>query len=338
MADEKLATILFADLMNPRELATNLSLQEYDEMIVDFQNTMSLVTSGHLREFGYVGGGVDSEWSLAGEELCVFLYSGDLRFDIRNALLVAVKIKLGWLASIFNQKILMEGRPVSRLSVGIDYGNVIKDIRHRPVSMRHYLNPVKGHAIHSTKRIESVAREGTVYQVMAGESIHQFCREHRPVNVTFSQPRHHALKGFEEENAVYEVVSLINYEIVPSMPDSFRDRLQEVMEYAVVQPVPEPWVYFTLLRHYISCIIRGGREETAEKAVQLADQALGVLEYKKTLYNILGWLYAYCDRLRDPDKALQYFGQSLNIDPNDPVALIHSARIAGSNPHREVQP
>ena len=334
MTDDTLATMLFADLMNPNELAKSLSLQEYDEMIVDFQNTMSLVTSGHLSQFGYVGGGVDSEWSLAGEELRIFLYSGDLRFDVRNILLVAVKIKLGWLASIFNQKILMEGRSVSRLSVGVDYGSVIKDIRHKPVSMRQYLNPVKGHAIHLTKRIESVARDGTVYQVMAGESLHRFCGEHRPVNISFSEPRRQALKGFEEEKAIYEVVSLINYEIVPTMPDSFRDRLQEVMEYAVVQPMPEPWIYFTLLRHYISEIVRGGAEETADKAVRLAEQALGVLAYKKALYNILGWLYTYCDHLQNPEKALHYFDQSLDIDPNDRAASVHRARIAKSDLHK----
>jgi tetratricopeptide (TPR) repeat protein len=127
------------------------------------------------------------------------------------------------------------------------------------------------------------------------------------------------------------VVALINYEIVPTMPDSFRDRLQEVMEYAAVQTMPEPWVYFTLLRHYISDIIRGGREETADKAVRLANQALGVLEYKKTLYNILGWLHTYCDSLRNPAKAVQYFDQALNIDPNDRAASVHRARIKGAN-------
>ena len=337
MVDETLATMLFADLMNPSELATNLSLQEYDEMIVDFQNTMSLVSSSHLREYGYVGGGVDSEWSLSGEELRIFLYSGDLYFDVRNVLLISVKIKLGWLASIFNQKILMEGRPASRLSVGIDYGHVIKDIRHRPVSMRQYLNPVKGHALHLTKRIESVARDGTVYQVMAGERLHQFCSEHNPVNVSFSRPWHNAIKELEKEIAIYEVVALINHEIVPTMPDSFRDRLQEVMEYAAVQPMPEPWVYFTLLRHYISDIIRGGREETADKAVRLANRALGALEYKKTLYNILGWLHTNCDSLRNADKALQYFDQALNIDPNDRVASVHRARIKGASSGRQVQ-
>lgn len=35
MTDEILATILFPELLNPKELAANLSLEEYDEMIRD---------------------------------------------------------------------------------------------------------------------------------------------------------------------------------------------------------------------------------------------------------------------------------------------------------------
>ena len=62
---ESNATILFADLMNSTELAKNLTLLEYDEMLVDFQNTMYEVVSHHLEYFGYEGEGVDSEWSIS---------------------------------------------------------------------------------------------------------------------------------------------------------------------------------------------------------------------------------------------------------------------------------
>ena len=109
------ATILFADLMNSTELAKNLTLLEYDDMLGNFQDTMFEVISHHLDYFGYEGEGVDSEWSISGDELRVFLYSENMDYDILNALLIATKIKLAWLSSDFNQRVLSEERLVSRI-------------------------------------------------------------------------------------------------------------------------------------------------------------------------------------------------------------------------------
>ncbi len=329
MANASTATMLFADLMNPSSKMTkSLTLQEYDEMIVDFQTTLSLVTSSHMKNFGYVGDGVDSEWSIAGDELRMFLYSGDFRYDVRNALILAVKLKLGWLTSVFNQKIFMEGRPVSKISVGINCGRVIKEVRQGHVSLGQGQYQIDGEAIRLTKRIESIAREGSVYQIMVGDSLHQVCNEDHQINVTFSRPHREIPEGQKKKTSVYEVVSFINYEIVRTMPDSMKDRLMEAMEYTVVKPMPEPWIFFTLLRYYISRIIGGEEEEVSAKAVKLADQAQGVLEYKKPIYNILGWLHTYCDSLRNLEKGLQYFDRALELEPRDLAALLHRARIS----------
>jgi hypothetical protein len=328
MNNAKTATMLFADLMNPSSKMTkSLTLQEYDEMIVDFRNTLSLVTSSHLKNFGYVGDGRDSEWSIEGDELRIFLYSGDLRFDVRNALILAVKLKLGWLTSVFNQKIFMEGRPVSRISVGINCGRLDKELRQGHMSAGQSQYQIDGEAIRSAKRIESLAREGTVYQVMVSDNFHRACNEDHQLNVTFSRLHREVPEDQKKKPPVYEVVSFINYEIVPTMHDSIKDRVTEAMEYTVVKSVPEPWIYFTLLRYYISRILAGEQEEVGEKAVKLADQALKVLEYKKTIYNILGWLYTYCDSLRNLEKGLQYFDQALEIEPHDQAALLHRAKI-----------
>ena len=150
------ATILFADLMNSTEMAKNLMLKEYDEMIVDFQSIMFEVVSNHLKDFGYVGEGVDSEWSIIGDELRVFLYSGALRFDVRNVLLIAVKIKLAWLVSAFNQRILKEGRLVSRVGVGINCGKVIKDVRQWRASMGNNEPNIEGYASVLSNDIEGM--------------------------------------------------------------------------------------------------------------------------------------------------------------------------------------
>jgi tetratricopeptide (TPR) repeat protein len=100
------------------------------------------------------------------------------------------------------------------------------------------------------------------------------------------------------------------------------------MEYAVFQPMPEPWIIFTLLRTYISEIVVKGREFYGAKAIKLAHQALDVLEYKKFVYNILGWLYTYCHSVRNLETAFHYFDQTLELDPIDQTALLHRARIS----------
>jgi class 3 adenylate cyclase len=320
------ATILFADLMNSTEMAKNLMLKEYDEMIVDFQSIMFEVVSNHLKDFGYVGEGVDSEWSIIGDELRVFLYSGALRFDVRNVLLIAVKIKLAWLASAFNQRILKEGRLVSRVGVGINCGKVIKEVRQWRASMGSNEPNIEGYAINITKRIESATRDGTAYQVMAGDSLYRACRDNRQINVSFSRPLSPIFKGLGQKIPVYEVVSFLDCEIVPSMPATFQKGLLGKMEYAVSQPMAEPWAFIVLLRHYISLIDRG-RTDFESRTVKLAHQALEVLEHQITAYNILGWLHTYGKTVCNLDMATQYFGLALELEPANQAALLHRARI-----------
>jgi len=327
MKESIIATMLFADLMSSTEMAKNLTLQEYDEMIVDFQSTVYEVVSNHLSDFGYIGNGLDSYWSIAGDELRLFLYSGAVRFDVRNALLIATKIKLAWLAAAFNERILQEGRLVSRIGVGTNCGKVIKDVREWRVKMGRAQPNIEGYAINLTKRIESASREGTVYQIMVGDSLCKRCQESNSINVAFSQPRNLAFKGLGQKIPVYEVVSFINFETLSSMPASMQDGLLDKMQYAVTQPMPEPWIFVTLLRHYASLIASGGHEYLETHAIELGKQALEVLDYKTAIYNMLGWFHAYGHSSHSLEMALHYFDQALAQDLRNKPALLHRARI-----------
>jgi class 3 adenylate cyclase len=322
------ATMLFADLMSSTELAKNLTLQEYDEMLVDFQSTLFEVISNHLQVFGYRGNGEDSEWSIVGDELRVFLYSGEQRFDVRNALLIAAKIKLGWLASSFNQRILKEGRLVSRIGVGINCGKVIKDVRGWRLNAGQKQPVIEGYAINVAKRIESASREGSFYKIMVGDGLFRFCTEESQMNIVFSQPYSNIFRGLGQKITVYEVIAFINNEIMVSMPDSFRDRLPGIMEYAISQPNPEPWIFFTLLRYYISKIVKGEGEEFETKAIKVAQQLQGILEHKTVVNNILGWLHTYGKSCRNLETAIHYYDQTLELEPRNKTALIHCARIS----------
>jgi class 3 adenylate cyclase len=324
---ESNATILFADLMNSTELAKNLTLLEYDDMLVDFQNTMFEVVSHHLDYFGYEGEGVDSEWSISGDELRVFLYSDNMDFDIRSALLIATKIKLAWLSSGFNQRVLSEQRLVSRIGVGINCGKVIKDVRPWRVKIGKAGPNIEGYAINLTKRIESASREGNVYQIMVGASLYKRCQQNKRMNVAFSHPRSLVFKGLGQKIPVYEVVSFINFEILPSMPAPFQEGLMEKMENTVRDAMPEPWIFIVLLRSYIS-MLASNRDEYADvKAVELAQQALDVVDYKPVIYNMLGWIYTNGKNVRNLEMAFHYLDQCLGLEPKNEAALLHRARI-----------
>ncbi|UCG22237.1 MAG: tetratricopeptide repeat protein [Deltaproteobacteria bacterium] len=324
---ESNATILFADLMNSTELAKNLTLLEYDDMLVDFQNTMFEVVSHHLDYFGYEGEGVDSEWSISGDELRVFLYSDNMDFDIRSALLIATKIKLAWLSSAFNQRVLSEQRLVSRIGVGINCGKVIKDVRPWRVKIGKAGQNIEGYAINLTKRIESASREGNVYQIMVGASLYKRCQQNKRINVAFSHPRSLVFKGLGQKIPVYEVVSFVSFEILPSMPVPFQEGLMEKMENTVRDAMPEPWIFIVLLRSYISMLALSRDEHADVKAVELAQQALDVVDYKPVIYNMLGWLYTNGRNVRNLEMAFHYLDQCLGLEPKNEAALLHRARI-----------
>ncbi len=247
---------------------------------------------------------------------------------MRNALLIATKIKLGWLASSFNKRILKEGRLVSRIGVGINCGKVIKDVRSWRLNAGQKQPVIEGYAINVTKRIESASREGSVYKIMVGDSLFRFCTEESQMNIVFSQPYSNIFKGLGQKITVYEVISFINNEIMVSMPDSFRGRLPGIMEYAISQPNPEPWIFFTLLRYYISKIVKGEGEDFETKAIKVAQQLQGILEYKAVVNNILGWLHTHGKSYRNLETAIHYYEQTLEREPRNKTALIHCARIS----------
>lgn len=328
MKDTVVATILFADLMNSTEIAKNLSLQEYDDMIVCFQSTMYEVVSHHMLHFGYQGNGADSEWSVVGDELRVFFYSDNMRFDVRNALILAAKVKLAWLAASFNQKILEEGRLVSKIGVGMNCGKVIRSIRKWRLKIGQWQPNIEGYAINLTKRIESMSRDGSIFQIMVGDGFYKKCLELRELNVTFSKPLTPLFKGISQKVPVYEVTSLINFEIFSTMPTAMQCGLQENLENAVMHDSPEPWSMLLLLRQYISMMLSGRSSPQLEaKALKVAEQAKDILEYKSQIFAILGWLYTYGLTIYNVNMAFHFFDQALGLDPKNQAALLHRARL-----------
>jgi len=296
---ETIATILIADLINPPNLADHMTILQYEDMLGDFQNTMFDIVSHHLESYGYKDFGTDHEWYIMGEELRVYLYSGHIQFDIRNAFLIATKIKIAWLISNFTQKILNEGQQISHIGIGINSGSVIKDLRPWRTKMGHTQSNIEGYVINLTKRIQTASREGTVSRIVIGENLYERCQLNSQLNIAFSPQRNLSFKGIEQKIPIYEVFSFINFEIIPSMPPSLQEGILKKIEYIIKNKVHEPWLFIILLRSYISKLAKGDDENLAAKAVDLAQHALDVLDYKVVIYNMLGWLYNNCKSVRN---------------------------------------
>jgi len=247
-----------------------------------------------------------------------------------------MKIKLAWLTSAFNQRIMKEGRIVSRIGVGMNTGKVIKDVRNWRVKMGREQANVEGYAINLTKRIEAASREGSNYQIVVGDSLYRACQKDNGFKVAFGPPLSLDFKGLSQKIPVYEVVSFINYEIIETMPEVFKKGLLEKMEYAVTRPMPEPWIFVTLLRSYINLIASGRHEPFENKAVDLAHQALELSVYKPPILNMLGWIHAYGKVEGNLDKALQLFEHALSLEPTNRSSLLHRARILEKKGQRDL--
>lgn len=296
--EEIVATVLFANLISPPKMGESLTILQYEEMLRDFQNTMYEMISHHLEFFGYEGIGVDHELTILGDEIRVFFYSGQVQFDIRNALLMAIKIKLAWLVSPFNQRMAEEKGHLSSIGVGINCGKVIKDLRTLRVRMGHIYPNIEGYIISQTKHIQLASHEGTVSQIMVGTNFYERCRLNSRINIAFSPQKILNVKGLDQRIPAYEVFSFVNFEIIPSMPPPYQEGLLEKIESIMHKKVPRPWIFVILLRSYISTLAMGDDEHLSAKAVDLAQQALKVLDYKVVIYNMLGWLYNNCKSIR----------------------------------------
>jgi tetratricopeptide (TPR) repeat protein len=162
---------------------------------------------------------------------------------------------------------------------------------------------------------------------MVGDSLRRKCQELSSLNVVFGQPQSLVFKGLGQNMTVFEVVSFIHSELLPSMPADYQNGLVEKMHYVVSQPMAESWVFITLLRHYASLIASGKHDYLEKHAIRVAEQALEVADYKPTIYNMLGWFHIYGKGIHSLEMALHYFEESLKLEPKNRAALLHKARI-----------
>ncbi len=160
---EKIAAIMFADVMNSSEYANVMSTANYHNFII--KSLQSICTdeaayfaSQHpsnykpLPEFSsrdQMREEFTCQFRTVGDEIRVFLYSGDEWADTNNLLEVAIRLKLRWLFSEFNKTRIKQNKPPEELAIGIHTGSVVVEE-----------NKPEGFALNVGKRIEGECRNG----------------------------------------------------------------------------------------------------------------------------------------------------------------------------------
>ena len=167
---EKVAAILFADIMNSSEYANVMSTTNYHLFIIkslkeicadeeayfcgtspQYKPLPNHPTKEQLEQTDY-----NCQFRAVGDEIRVFLYSGNEDADTNYLAEIAIRLKLRWLFCEFNKTRVKQNKPPEELAIGINTGPVIIEEN----------NP-EGFSINVGKRIEGECRNGTQCRILA---------------------------------------------------------------------------------------------------------------------------------------------------------------------------
>lgn len=164
---EKVAAILFADIMNSSEYANVMSTANYHNFIIKTLQSIcddeaAYFQSIHpeykaLPEYSPRESAEDysCQFRTVGDEIRVFLYSGNEWADTNNLMEIAIRLKLRWLFCEFNKTRIKQNKPPEELAIGINTGPVVIEE-----------NKPEGFAINVGKRIEGECRKGELCRIL----------------------------------------------------------------------------------------------------------------------------------------------------------------------------
>ena len=163
---EKVAAIMFCDIMNSSEYANVMSTANYHNFIIKSLQEICADEAAYfasihpeyrpLPEFSSrddLQNEFHCQFRTVGDEIRVFLYSGHEAADTCALVEVGIRLKLRWLFCEFNKTRIKQNKPPEELAIGINTGPVVIED-----------NKPEGFALNVGKRIEGECRKG------------QFCR------------------------------------------------------------------------------------------------------------------------------------------------------------------
>jgi len=165
---EKIAAIMFVDIMNSSEYANVMSTANYHNFIIKSlqaicadEEAYFLTTHPEYRGLPEYPSREEMQTEFncqfitVGDEIRVFLYSGNEWADTNNLMEIGIRLKLRWLFSEFNKTRIKQNKPPEELAVGIHTGPIVIED-----------NKPEGFAMNVGKRIEGECRNGQLCRIL----------------------------------------------------------------------------------------------------------------------------------------------------------------------------
>jgi class 3 adenylate cyclase len=219
--------ILFVDLVDSSIFASVLDLKSYSDYMRSFHEICCEQCNYFFGTFlkGQYRPTVDYEAVCTGDELIVYLHTGNSANDVYLLTILAIAIKCAWLGAPFNRGRLERRTVSSEAAAGINFGKVWT--RHESGRLIKY-----GYAINLTKRIETLSRTGERYRIFLSDSAFKQINT-KMRNLLFSQRQLMSLKGIVGNVGIYELHdSFVNplRRLDPRYQESFRNILRVALE------------------------------------------------------------------------------------------------------------
>jgi len=220
--------ILFVDLVSSSDFASVLGLEDYARYIDSFEQLCRAQCNHFFQVLHGNKGwtpGLQYEVQFLGDELIVYLHSGNVPNDVYQLVALAITLKCGWLGTALNRQRVESGAPSAELACGIHVGHVWAQRTEADAYKR------RGFTINVAKRVESASREGQNFRIYVSDPAMKRVNR-RGRTVLFSPRKIVQMKGVVVPVGVYEVVdSFINphKRVVQTLLDGFLEVAHKAM-------------------------------------------------------------------------------------------------------------
>lgn len=349
------ATILFVDIVNSTGISGIQDPATYNRMLTEYQALLFDIITHHIAEYrferrgDYAGRGTDQrigreyEWDISGDEGRCFFYSANSEYDVRSALQLAIKIKLGWLTSDFNFSAFEDKGLAFDVAIGVHTGKVIREIKDWRQRSRDTVPRIDGFAINIGKKIEGSARAGRLFKVCVSGNVRSGIEQGHNFAVRFSADQPQKLKDSAITIAVYEVMSFLDHEVFVCFPPHLRERmLTRMLKLAETVTLRRDlfWLYILAMRYWLMDVT--GKPDSAAAAERIIRMGTAVINFAIQLSepeqsyirpflaavnNMLALAYTAHGLESDHLFARKIFSTTISkIDPQNVPARLHLAR------------
>ena len=309
-ASRRIATVLFADVVNSGGISDVLTLDEYDHFLMDFQRTVLDVTKEKLA--GLPAAAYES--SIRGDELCIIMYH-EPKEDLRRAVEIAGALKVAWLLHARNRARVDEGKEIYDIGIGIHTGDVIVDYHLDDTLTR---MTAEGYAINFAKRIEGVSRDGKYTRVMVSQEVYWALKD-EGLGITFAPPVYTGLKGIFNKMALYEIKCFLG-ERYGAGRIAMDDTGLELLARAFLKKPYSLWLGYQLAdflayeKHNFELC-----QQVLDRFIEIDDQVPGV-------WTIYGDIY---EEAKEAERALECYKTAVKLDATNPAVWYNLARLYG---------